>query len=59
MIPVVGVVSTGGKLAVKGSKAIEEAQDASKAVDNVIDRTKGTDKYQVGAYKDIKGVEGL
>ena len=35
MIPVVGVASTGGKLAVKGSKAVEEAQDASKAVDNV------------------------
>ena len=44
MIPVVGVASTGGKLAVKGSKAVEEAQDASKAADNVIDRTKGKDQ---------------
>ncbi|MEK5146688.1 T7SS effector LXG polymorphic toxin [Psychrobacillus sp. FSL K6-4615] len=59
MIPIIGSVSTGGKLAVKGSKAIEEAQDASKAVDNVKGGTKGTDKYQVGPYKDIKGVEGL
>ena len=59
MIPIIGSVSTGGKLAVKGSKAIEEAQDASKAVDNVKDGAKGMDKYQVGPYKDIKGVEGL
>ncbi|SEM16323.1 Predicted ribonuclease, toxin component of the YeeF-YezG toxin-antitoxin module [Paenisporosarcina quisquiliarum] len=43
MIPVVGMASTGGKLAVKGSKAIEEAQDASKAVDNVNDGAKGID----------------
>ncbi|MFJ7825489.1 T7SS effector LXG polymorphic toxin [Psychrobacillus sp. NPDC096623] len=35
MIPVVGMASTGGKLAVKGSKVIENAQDASKAGDNV------------------------
>ena len=42
MIPIIGSVSTGGKLAVKGSKAIEEAQDASKAVDNINDGAKDT-----------------
>ena len=44
MIPVFGIASTGGKLAVKGSKAIEDAQDASKAADDVIDGAKGTDQ---------------
>ncbi|MER2079701.1 MAG: hypothetical protein ABS922_17585, partial [Psychrobacillus psychrotolerans] len=43
MIPIIGSVSTGGKLAVKGSKAIEDAQDASKAVDNVNDGAKGSE----------------
>lgn len=43
MIPVFGIASTGGKLAVKGSKAVEEAQDASKAVDNVNDGAKGSE----------------
>lgn len=38
------MASIGGKLAVKGSKEMEEAQDARKAVDNVIDGTKGTDR---------------
>ena len=42
MIPVLGIASTGGKLAVKGSKAIEDAQDASKSADNVNDGAKGT-----------------
>lgn len=41
MIPVFGIASTGGKLAVKGSKEIEVAQDASKAVDNIKDGAKG------------------
>lgn len=45
-IRVVGIASIGGKLAVKGSNALEEAQDARKAVDNVIDGTKGTDKLE-------------
>ncbi|MER2079808.1 MAG: type VII secretion protein, partial [Psychrobacillus psychrotolerans] len=59
MIPIIGSVSTGGKLAVKGSKAIEEAQDASKAVDNVTDGAKGIDKPllpgegKVGTYEEL------
>ncbi|WP_427138636.1 T7SS effector LXG polymorphic toxin [Psychrobacillus psychrodurans] len=64
MIPVVGMASTGGKLAVKGSKAIEEAQDASKAVDNVNDGAKGIEKGKnikdykktfFNEYPDLKG----
>ncbi len=49
MIPIIGSVSTGGKLAVKGSKAIEDAQNASKAVDNVRGGTKGTGEVPNGA----------
>ena len=41
MIPVVGMASTGGKFVVKGSNAIEDAQNASKAADNVKDGAKG------------------
>lgn len=64
MIPVVGMASTGGKLAVKGSKEIEEAQDASKAVDNVNDGAKGIEKGKnikdykktfFNEYPDLKG----
>lgn len=40
------MASIGGKLAVKGSNSLEETQDARKAVDNVIDGTKGTDKLE-------------
>ena len=49
MIPFAGWASTGGKLAVKGSKAIEDAQDASKAADNVkgIDNPKDITKLTV------------
>ena len=43
MIPVVGMASTGGKFVVKGSNAIGDAQNASKAADNV----------KVGVAKDI------
>lgn len=62
MIPVAGWASTGGKLAVKGSKAIEDAQDASKAVDNVNDGAKEMGKAatkqtiqqnEVTTYKDF------
>ena len=35
MIPVVGMASTGGKLVVKASKGIENAQDASKVSENI------------------------
>lgn len=40
----------------KVDKAIDWIEDA---VNKVKDVAKGTGKYQVGAYKDIKGVEGL
>ena len=55
MIPVAGWASTGGKLAVKGSKAVEEAQDASKAVD-VNDGAKVTDK--LGGPVEVKAPPG-
>lgn len=60
MIPVVGMASTGGKLAVKGSKAIGDAQDPSKVVDNVIDAPKSNDPYngvkQASEYLQSQGV---
>jgi hypothetical protein len=46
MIPVVGMASTGGKFAVKGSKAIGDAQDASKAEDNVTSVTNKSNLYR-------------
>ncbi|MEK3980645.1 T7SS effector LXG polymorphic toxin [Psychrobacillus sp. FSL K6-2836] len=59
MIPVVGMASTGGKLAVKGSKAIGDAQDASKAADYVTDGAKGKGnpllptEGKVGTFKEL------
>ncbi|MEK4083774.1 ribonuclease YeeF family protein [Psychrobacillus sp. FSL K6-1415] len=53
MIPVFGIASTGGKLAVKGSKAIEDAQNASEVADNVIDGAKGTEKLN-DPYNGVK-----
>ncbi|SES45126.1 T7SS effector LXG polymorphic toxin [Psychrobacillus sp. OK032] len=59
MIPVVGMASTGGKLAVKGSKAIEDAQNASKAIDIVKGGSKGRDTLllpgegKVGTYEEL------
>lgn len=41
MIPVVGMASTGGIFAVKGSNAIGDSQNARKAAENVIDGAKG------------------
>ena len=55
-------VATGGGLAVRAAGKVDDAVDAVKTADHVGDAVKSgssSGKYQVGAYQDIKGVEGL